>query len=157
MSFDRMSLRLTAAGLMVMLAVQTAGAQGRDYRIAAQPLGSALTQFARESGLRLLFASDIAAGQTTSGARGALTDAQALDALLAGTTLTYDFTSDGTVTIRPVDAPAASSDAPVEGGAIALDAIVVTGTRTPQQISETARTIYAVSYTHLTLPTTPYV
>ena len=32
----------------------------------------------------------------------------------------------------------------MEGGAIALDAIVVTGTRTPQQISETARTIYVV-------------
>ncbi|WP_245282925.1 TonB-dependent siderophore receptor [Aureimonas altamirensis] len=144
MSFDRMSLRLTAAGLMMMLAVQAAGAQERDYRIAAQPLGSALTQFARESGLRLLFASDIAAGQTTSGAHGTLSDTQALDALLSGTTLTYDFTSDGTVTIRPVDAPAASSQTPVEGGAVALDAIVVTGTRTPQQISETARTIYVL-------------
>jgi iron complex outermembrane receptor protein len=55
--------------------------------IAAQPLGAALNELARQAGLQLLFAPALVAGRTAPAVAGRLTPLQALDRLLAGSGL----------------------------------------------------------------------
>jgi hemoglobin/transferrin/lactoferrin receptor protein len=105
---------------------QNTKAQAASFNIPPQGLGSALTSFADRAGLKLLFPSNLVAGRTTPGVSGSMSRQQALTRLLAGTGLTYRFTSSNTVTI--VDPNAAGSDAAATvEGAIALDTIDVSG------------------------------
>ncbi|WP_173586102.1 STN domain-containing protein, partial [Methylogaea oryzae] len=68
------------------------------YQIAAQPLDSALLLFGRQSGVRLLYGSDLAKGLKTSGLKGRYTPEEALGKLLADTPLQARRTGDGTWT-----------------------------------------------------------
>ncbi|MDQ8698884.1 TonB-dependent receptor domain-containing protein [Hyphomicrobium sp. LHD-15] len=105
-------------------AVGQSAAQGITYNIPAQSLGSALTTFADRAGLKLLFPSSLVAGKSSPGLSGKLSRQQALSRLLAGTGLSYQFTSGNTVTIigPGVGANDAAATLP---GAIALDTIDV--------------------------------
>lgn len=94
------------------------------FNIPAQDLGGALNAFADRAGLRLLFPSNLVAGRRSAGLAGSLTRNQALTRLLAGSGLTYRFTSANTVTIA--DSAAASAGA-APAGAISLDTIDVQG------------------------------
>lgn len=78
---------------------QTA-AQPVRFDIAAQPLASALDQFARQAGLQLVFKPDLAAQRQAPAVRGELPLRQALDALLAGSGLDGQV-RDGTLTVQP--------------------------------------------------------
>lgn len=106
-----------------------ARAQGSPFgalvlNIRSQSLGSALTTFADQAGLRLLFPSSLVAGRTSPALTGRFTRDQALSRLLEGSNLAYAFTDAGTVTITD-SAPAASS-APDAEGSILLGTIDVT-------------------------------
>jgi len=106
--------------------VETAmGPQVVSFDIRPQDLGSALNAFADRAGLRLLFPSDLVVGRSSSGLVGTFSREQALSRLLAGTGLTYRFTSADTVTIVNPRGQA-SSNFPV-AGAIELDTIEVQG------------------------------
>lgn len=100
---------------------QTANAA--SYSIRAQGLGSALASFADKAGLKLLFPSHLAAGRSSAGLNGSFTREQALSALLAGTGLSYSFTSASTVTIFD---PRGEAGASLDGDAIQLETIDVT-------------------------------
>ncbi|MDC7788111.1 TonB-dependent siderophore receptor [Rhodoplanes sp. TEM] len=131
---------------------------GVSFSIPAGPLGPALTQWAEVSGLKVLFSSEVVRGVVTPGVDGSRTPTQALSALLAGTGLSYDFTSASTVAIhRAADgAPAAGEALP---GAVPLDPISVVGagtigyiatrsdagTKTETPIVETPRSISVVT------------
>lgn len=95
------------------------------FNIRAQDLGGALNAFADRAGLRLLFPSNLVAGRRSPGIKGTLTPNQALTRLLAGSGLTYRFTSANTVTI--VDPSATSAAGGLPGGAIPLETIDVQG------------------------------
>lgn len=105
---------------------QKAAAQGIQFNIPAQGLGSALTSFADRAGLKLLFPSSLVAGKSSPGLSGQLSRQQALSRLLAGTGLSYQFTSANTVTIIDPSAGGNGAAATVPG-AIALDTIDVSG------------------------------
>lgn len=91
-------LSLLAAGIML---ASTLHAQDATYalKLPAQPLDQALNALAGQTGSRILFATEIAAGQQAPALSGELTLQQALRRLLQGTGLTVQETSDGSYVI----------------------------------------------------------
>src|SRR5690242_20990144 len=75
-------------------------AQTMTFDIPAQPIGTALTQFARQAGIQVLFYTTIASGIRSPHVVGTLTREAALEQLLASTTLSYEFLNERTVAIR---------------------------------------------------------
>lgn len=129
--FPRKTLRVLLLATIAGVAVQgravhaqpAAAGELRQYDIPAQPLSSALTDFASRAGIQLLYSSDMTANLRSPGASGRLSVDQALPQLLAGTGLTWRYTDAGTVTLLP--APAVSGDG---GGAIQLPEVTVQAT-----------------------------
>jgi iron complex outermembrane receptor protein/outer membrane receptor for ferric coprogen and ferric-rhodotorulic acid len=70
------------------------------FSIAAQPLDSALTRFADQAGLRLIFNSDEVSGMSSLGLNGSYTLDEALGHLLKGSGFGYEFVNDKTLTLR---------------------------------------------------------
>ena len=70
-----------------------------SFDIPAQPLSQALTAFGRQSGLQIAVDSAAVAGKASAGVSGSMTADEALRQLLAGSGLTYQFTSGNAVTI----------------------------------------------------------
>lgn len=84
-------LALTASTLMVaplqVAAQPTTGAAAATFNIPAQPLPQALAEFARQSGLQLVYTPDLVQGKQSAGVVGSKDAATALAALLRGTGL----------------------------------------------------------------------
>ncbi len=70
-----------------------------DFRIEAQDLGSALNQFALQSGKEILFVEDEISGKSTSQVSGTYHPLAALDRLLANTGLDYRITDLDTILV----------------------------------------------------------
>ncbi|ROR02239.1 iron complex outermembrane receptor protein/outer membrane receptor for ferric coprogen and ferric-rhodotorulic acid [Delftia acidovorans] len=96
---------LLCLGLSMPLqaALAQPAAQTLRFDIAAQPLASALDQFARQAGLQLVFTPSLAAQRQAPAVRGELPLRQALDDLLAGSGL-QGHVQEGTLTVQPVAA-----------------------------------------------------
>ncbi|WP_434151327.1 TonB-dependent receptor domain-containing protein [Methylocaldum gracile subsp. desertum] len=116
----------------------------RHYAIAAQPLGDALTEFADQSDLKLVFDADLVRGPKSRGLSSTLTPEQGLDKLLDGTGFGYRFIGPGTVTIerlaqpaaKPKIAPAAAPQTRGSGDdSVQLSTISVTGEAEPQSLT----------------------
>lgn len=107
-------------------APQQAQASGASiaFDIPAQPLAQALTQFARQSGLQVAVDAAAVSGKATNGVSGTLSREGALQQILAGTGVTYRFTSPTSVTIV-----AAGSSS----GGIVLDPVQVQANVAPPQ------------------------
>ncbi len=121
----------SAALLLASLSpVPTAYAQSSQpvtVNIRAQQLGTALTSFADQAGLRLLLPSGVVAGRTSPALSGTMTREEALSRMLAGSGLSWQFTSADTVTIT---GGASGQPLPVAGdGAVVLGTITVSGAR----------------------------
>jgi len=71
----------------------------RTTNIAAQELSSALRSLAKERKFHVLFRSDVVRNVRTTGAVGEFTTDEALRKLLGGTSLTYQYLDDKTITI----------------------------------------------------------
>jgi Fe(3+) dicitrate transport protein len=124
-----------------------AGAEPRQkmhYQIAPQPLNTALRDFALTSGLQVSFPDDVTSGRMSREVAGLYMPEEALSELLAGSGLSFRFTSVDTVTLEragpsilsPAPAgkshsPAAnasrtpSSESPVAGKPVVVPEIVV--------------------------------
>lgn len=76
------------------------GATQQSFAIPPQSLSSALTQFARQSGLQIAVDTGLVTGRQTPGVQGRYTAEQALQRLIAGTGLNYRFTAADTITIE---------------------------------------------------------
>jgi outer membrane receptor protein involved in Fe transport len=74
--------------------------QPRTYHIGAQALGTALQEFATQAGLQLLFSQSDVAGLKTSGLQGSFSTDQALERLLAGSGLIFEYPKPDAVIIR---------------------------------------------------------
>ncbi len=68
--------------------------------IDAQPLTSALKVFAQQTGLQLVYVSEVVAGLQSRGADSGTSTEQALRQLLSGTGLTFEFLNERTVSVR---------------------------------------------------------
>lgn len=102
-------------------------AVGASVNIPAQPLSAALIAFSRQTRIEIVAPSTVTAGKRSAAVSGTLPPLAALQRLLAGTGLTYRFTGARSVTVEAVPVAAAVGAAPA--GAIALDEVVVEGSR----------------------------
>lgn len=117
------------------------------------PLDRTLTRLARQSGVQILFASDIASGKAAPLLQGSFTIRQALDRLLAGQGLEAVERSPGVYLVRPAGArpatttpqPAAPSERPAAPAAAAqpteLELVVVTGEKVDRSLQQTTTSV----------------
>jgi TonB-dependent receptor len=82
-------------------AVFAAQEERTAFSIPAQPLDEALIAFARATGAQVLYAPEIARGLQSSPVSGILSPEQALEQLLAGTSVSVASHSGGVFTLRP--------------------------------------------------------
>jgi iron complex outermembrane recepter protein len=103
----RMS-RIPGAVLFSILACGTVAAHGREHAIphislsapiAAQPLSLALQAWARQAGMQVMYATEIAAGLQTRGVPAGLTAQAALERLLDGTGLQFRVLNDRAISV----------------------------------------------------------
>src|SRR3569833_2419443 len=137
----------TRCGLVILFAWMpgfATGATGEEpatynFEIAPQPPDAALQEFARQSGVQLIFFSKITEGLWAPGLRGRHTLSDALGALLADSNLTFHVVNPDTVQIKPPVAAMAvapaTRDRPRAGrpdtstdNALALEQVVIRGT-----------------------------
>lgn len=117
---------LLALGLAGQAQAQGSPAARVTLTIAAQPLGMALNELARQANLQLLFPPALVAGKTAGAVSGHLTPGQALDRLLAGSGLVA--THEGsTIVIKAAPAP---------GNVATLAAVTVTAQAGPEGTTE---------------------
>lgn len=118
--------------------------QPRRYAIAAQPLGDALTEFADQSGLKLVFDADLVRGLESRALSSTLTPEQGPGKLLDGTGFGYRIIGPGTVTIERLAKPAAKPNiAPAAGHqtrgsgdeSVQLTTVSVTSEAEPQSLT----------------------
>ncbi|MGC4025524.1 MAG: TonB-dependent siderophore receptor [Mesorhizobium sp.] len=98
----------------------------QSFNIPAQPLSSALTTFARQTGLKIAYPAALTAGKTSQSLRGSLTASEGLDRLLRGSGLSYEFTGAGAITIVNPLAAVGNASASADGTTV-LDPVVVQG------------------------------
>jgi iron complex outermembrane recepter protein len=77
-----------------------------ELRITAQPLDEALQEFSRQSGMQVIYFSDLTDGIQSPGVNGKYTVKSALQALLTGSGLSFHVINARTVQIRKEDADA---------------------------------------------------
>lgn len=104
----------------------SAQAQAGGVNVPAGSLGDALRRFALVTGKDVLFSSDAVAGLRSPGARGAGSEAEALNAILAGTGLAWSRTASGAYAVSPQDQ---AQRLATETEATEVEAITVTGSR----------------------------
>ncbi|WP_438302001.1 TonB-dependent siderophore receptor [Pseudomonas sp. NMS19W] len=124
-------------------AAQETGAQQRQVTLSlpSQSLDQSLTAFADQAGLRLLYTTADVEGVQADALNGSMSIAQALQALLAGSGMSWEFSDARTVILRRAKAPAA---------AMALKSIEVSvASRTSTAISEIPGTVWVVDQTQL--------
>ena len=93
--------------------------QTRNYTIAAQTLGTALQEFAAQANIQLLFSESDVAGMRTGGLKGSFTKDQALERLLAGSGLAFEFLKADAVIIRRPGNSSDSAPAPARAAGAA--------------------------------------
>jgi len=105
--------------IALSLGLAAAQVQAVELDIPAQPLDSALTDFAEQAGIRLLYDANLTRGIGGSSAlKGDYSVSEGLQQLLQGSGLTFSVGTDGTVTLIP---------APDSGDTLELGATTVSG------------------------------
>ncbi len=100
-------------------------ARAIGFDIPAQPLGSGLTAFGRQSGLQISVDAAMIGNAGTQGVSGTMTRDQALTRLLAGTGFTHRFAAGNTVMLERL--PAAADAAGGAPGVVELSPVRVRG------------------------------
>src|SRR5215471_3115071 len=111
--------------------------------IAPRPVSEALAAFGHQTGLQLIYVSSIAETQYSKGARAGLAVSTALEQLLDGTGLTFEFLNDRTVRIYAASAilPTLTASSPPathaarHARAVSLEEVVVSGARGQEPLS----------------------
>src|SRR5580658_11088054 len=105
-------LAVGAAMLWASAAAQSPSAVSvKNLSIPAEPLANALNDLAQQSGLQVMFASELVARLKSPEVKGTVTATEALQRLLMNTGLRYEFVNPHTVTII---GPEPKPTAPVE-------------------------------------------
>src|ERR1700723_2601065 len=95
---------LACAPGLILATPGTASADPARFDIVAQPLPTALKNFAAQAKMQLLYRYDIVSHATASRVTGQLEKHAALDLLLRGTGLEAVYSNDNTATIRLISA-----------------------------------------------------
>lgn len=133
--------RTLLASLLAAACATLHAENARPIDIAEQALAPALARLAEQSGLRLLYPSELLAGRTAPALHGTLSPAQALDRLLAGSGLRYRFVGSDAVRIEAI--PAAPGQAPQ------LAPVVVAATRTATPLDRVAAPVSVIERENL--------
>src|SRR5688572_9101757 len=95
--------RFTVGALCAATLAFGVGATDRDAEMAlnipSQPIGDALNEFGRQSGLHVVIYSGLGKGMISRPLSGSFSTQAALDTLLAGTNLRYEYLDASTVAI----------------------------------------------------------
>ena len=131
-----MASDVLAQGVAVGGPQQAQAARLATFNVPSQPLAQALTAFGQQAGVQIVVNNAAVAGRTSTSIGGSMTAEQALQLLLAGTGVSFRFTSANTVMI---------SGAPDAGGALQLDPVQVQGAFLvpPQAMIDNAPPAYA--------------
>ncbi|MPZ30467.1 MAG: TonB-dependent siderophore receptor [Rhodospirillales bacterium] len=121
-----LALGSTSAVLAQEPPLEAQASRTANFDIASQPLAQALTAFGRQSGVQIAVDTAAVAGKTSGAVSGTMTVEQALRQLLAGSGLTYQFTSANAVTVAGA-APGPGSSA------VQLDPVRVQASAPPPQ------------------------
>ena len=119
------ALASTSAVLAQEPPLEAQASRTANFDIGSQPLAQALTAFGRQSGMQIAVDSAAVAGKTSGSVNGTMTAEQALRQLLAGSGLTYQFTSANAVTVAGPAVPGSS--------AVQLDPVRVQASTPPPQ------------------------
>lgn len=136
---------VAAFGLASAIALSTAfaAAQGTleanpaPITVPAQPLTDAIVAFNTQTGVRIVAPADLVSGVSSRPVDGTLTPAQALDAMLAGTGLSYSLSPSGDVVLARTRA---NNTAP-----ITMRPIVVTGNKIERSLRDTPTSVGIVT------------
>jgi iron complex outermembrane receptor protein len=98
------SMRIPLAALLcASMSSVVADEKAQSYNIPAQPLHSALQKLADQAGVAVFFSENQVNGKTSPALIGQYNAREALQKLLAGSGLTYTFTTEDSVSIKAVD------------------------------------------------------
>lgn len=86
--------------LPALLFAGSAHAEPVSFDIPRQKLISALTEYAQQTGLQLLYSAELAENQTSNPVHGRLTEQEALQALLKGSGIRYRYVDDNVITLE---------------------------------------------------------
>lgn len=136
---------LALCGVAPASAQTAAAAQPASEAISipAGPLTPALNRLAAQAGLQILFDADLTRGKTTRGVRGALSPAQALDALLAGTGISGRFAGSNQIVLAAAATPMVTGTLP--DGTISLDEIRIYGARDAVTLGDSSASVGIVT------------
>ncbi len=139
---------------LACVAVDTSSGSGlpdsvRTPDIPAQPLSQALTEFARQTGLQLIYVSQLVVDRRSQSVSADLSPPAALARLLQGTGLEYRFLNGRTVQIfarpRSTGRPAQEMATTEPSGGNALEEVVVTATKREEPLSLVAMSVGVLS------------
>jgi len=119
---------LTAAPLATTQAQQGQPTAPLALTIEAAPVGDALNDLARQTGLQIMLFADASKGIMTSKLSGTYTPAAALEKLLQGTGLSYEFISANSVAVRAKGGAAGAQDAQEVQNDTTIETVNVFGT-----------------------------
>ncbi len=118
------AIAAAALSVLMMTGIATADERLIDYDITTRNLGDALSKFAVQSRLQLVYPPDLVEDISAAALRGRLSPRAALEKLLAGSGLEYEFVTATTLILRrknselqPAAAPAATGTAAPGNGA----------------------------------------
>jgi len=139
-------------GCPVAMAQSTsAPSEAVAFHIAAGPLDQALHQFSVQSGLQVLFDPALVNKRPSAGINARVAAPAALDNLLKGSGLTYQFTDSQTIVIKPASRPTppprprVRKNAPDANKAVQLGAVTVTAEKKSENIQKVPIAISAFS------------
>lgn len=112
-------------GVSFAQSTSTTAAQTVRFSIPAQPLSGALSAFSRASGWQVGYTSEIVRGKTSVAVSGAMSPAQALQTMLAGTGIRVSLTGPATATL--VDRVSEAFEPQPSDGSMVLATIDVKG------------------------------
>jgi TonB-dependent siderophore receptor len=135
-----------------------AGQQEKQQPVAltieAAPVGDALNELARLTGLQIMLFADVSRGITTAKLAGTYTPTAALDKLLQGTGLRYEFIGANSVAVRAAAEATSSTQASPAVDELAIETVNVFGTlerqlsigsKSGQSLRETPKSVTVVS------------
>ena len=128
-------------GTMTVVAQSAAPAASHELNIAAQPLSSALRALAEQTGIQVVFFTEVTEGRQAPALTGRYNLQEAISRLLEGTELDYRFLDDeGSITIQARQSGAAAS--PRYTG---IEEVIVTGQKREERIQDVPIAISAFS------------
>lgn len=136
----KQKLALTIAAAVVVSAAGLASAsepKPLSINIKSQPASAALVKLAKDSGVQIMLSTELGDSIQTTEIQGSYTLSGALEKMLQGTGLVYEFKSDNFVVIKAQDSEASGENTEQESNDIDEE-IVVTGSRiarTPSQLA----------------------